>query len=736
MNQLFILIALLLALCGTGTARAAGSVTQVSGATATLLALKTGWDKPARTFKPHTRWWWPGNALTPADITWQLEQMEAQGMGGVEIMSAWKMYERGNVDYLSPEYLALVKHAVAEGKRLDLDVAITFSPGWSFGGPWVAKEDQSKVLCCGSVAVEGGRAFTGALPQPEVKQHGRKKAMELSPPAEPGTLVAVVAGKISGDDALDGDSLTVLTRQVVDGKLQWDAPPGKWRLMAFWLKYTGQECQAQNAQPPAMVIDHLNKGAVQRYCDYLGDVFYQAVGKDFGTTVDSLFCDSFEIHPLPGSLLWSTDTLAGFAKDQGYDLTPYLPALWFDIGPKTPRVRYDLGKFLNHLGLETVFKTFNDWCDAHHTQARIQPHYRFTEELVQGAGATARPETEVTTARFEPVADPRKATASGARFYGRDIVSAEAYTFIHPARYRTDLQDLKIATDAFLRDGITQFYNHGYFASPEMHVAPSRDMPWANRISHWNTWWPYYHHVAAYVARSSFLLRQGRLLADILIYSPQATAWSERALWESDRRVLPYGNLAKTLVANGYDFDIVNDDLLQHRAQFRDGGVTINGYSYRLLILPRATVVPVATMRAIRDFAKAGGTVVALDELPSAAAGLQESEANDRELKQLVSGLFGTNSAGQAGAVFLPEYKVARTPFSPARQPYAVTAPLTDTQRQLLAALNRVAPPDFMLAGRVQSDGLTFVHKRVDDVDVYFVCNLAPTRIATRSRSA
>jgi hypothetical protein len=69
------------------------------------------------------------------------------------------------------------------------------------------------------------------------------------------------------------------------------------------------------------------------------------------------------------------------------------------------------------------------------------------------------------------VADPRKATASGARFYGRDIVSAEAYTFIHPARYRTDLQDLKMANDVFLRDGVTQFYNHGYLGSPEMRVA-------------------------------------------------------------------------------------------------------------------------------------------------------------------------------------------------------------------------------------------------------------------------
>jgi len=693
--------------------------------------LKAGWEQPARTYKPHTRWWWPGNVLTKGDITWQLEQMAAQGMGGVEICSTWKMYEKGNVEYLTPEFLELLKHAVAEGKRLDLDVAITFSPGWTFGGAWVPKADQSKVLCMGGKALAGGQHFSGALPEYVAQSGVPKKARRAS--AEPAKLVAVVAGRITGENQLDPDSLTVLTPQVKPGSsnLEWDMPPGQWRLMAFWLKFTGQENQAQSFQPPPMVLDHLSKGAVQRYCDHLGGAFAQAFGDQFGSTVDSFFCDSFEVESLPGSLLWSDDTLAGFEKHSGYDFTKYLPALWCDLGAPTPRVRYDLGRYLSDLGLDTMFKTFNDWCDAHHVQARIQPHYRFTEELVQGAGSTARPETEVTTERFEPVADPHKATASGARFYGRNIVSAEAYTFIHPARYRTDLQDLKIATDAFLRDGVTQFYNHGYLGSPEMHVAPNRDMPWANRISHWNTWWDYYHYLTAYVARCCYVLRQGRLVSDVLIYSPQATAWSERALWENDRRVLPYGNLAKTLVANGYDFDIVNDDLLQHRAQFGNGGVAINGYPYRVMILPCATVISIETMRAIREFVKAGGTVIALEELPQAAVGLKNHEANDRELKQIVGGLFGANSAGQASGVFLPEYKLARTPFNPMRQPYSTTPPLTGPQRQLLAALNRVTPPDFALAGSAQSDGLTFIHKRVEDVDVYFVCNLEPTPIAT-----
>lgn len=690
----------------------------------TLQRLQAGWQKPARTYRPHTRWWWPGNALTKADITFQLEQMAAQGMGGVEIMTAFQMYEKGNAEYLSPAHLELLKFAVAEAKRLDLEVAITFGPGWSFGGPWVTPEDQSQALCMDSMVLTNGSHFSGELPASEARP--RRKNLK----GDAGQLVGVVAAKITRQGQLDANSLTVLTEKIRPGteSLDWNVPPGQWRLMAFWLKRTGQENQAYSGPQPSMVIDHLNQGALQRYCDHLGGVFENTIGADFGSTVDSFFCDSFEVSSLPNGLLWSTDTLANFEKHTGYDFTKYLPAIWYDIGPQTSRVRYDLGNFLSDLGLQTTFKTFNDWCDAHQVQARIQPHYRFTEELVQGAGATARPECEVTTTRFEPTADPRKAEASGARFYGRDILSAEAYTFIHPDRYRTSLQDMKIATDAFLRDGITQFYNHGYFASPEMHVAPSRDMPWASRISHWNTWWNYYHCLTEYISRCGFLLRQGRLAADVLIYSPQATAWSERALWGNDRRTMPYGDLAKTLVANGYDFDIVNDDLLEHHATFGDGKFDINGYAYRVLLLPNATVMPIETARAIQAFVKAGGTVIALDRLPSEAAGLKNSARNDRELKQIISELF----SGKTGSTFLPEYKIKTPPFEPTRQqPFRPTPPLTEPQRKLLAAIELVTPPDFALAGRVQSDGLTFIHKKVADLDVYFVCNLEPKRVST-----
>ncbi len=691
--------------------------------------LKTGWEHPSRSYKSHTRWWWPGNAVNKAEITWQLEQMAEQGFGGVEIMSAWRMYEKGNTDYLSEEFLEKMKHAVAEGKRLDMDVAITFSPGWSFGGPWVKKEDQSKVLLMASQVLDGGTDFTGKLPVPEIEANQHSVHASKTPEK----LEAVVAARVAGKNKLDGETLVDLTGMVdqTTGALNWNVPAGKWRLMSFWLAYTGQTCQAQNEDPPSMVIDHMDKGAVERYCNYLGNIFYELVGEDFGTTVDSFFCDSFEIHPLPGSLLWSWETTAGFKDHAGYDLTPYLPAIWFDIGPDTGRIRYDLQNYLHEQGLDALYETYGDWCRQHNIQDRIQPHYRFTPEIVQSAGSISRPETEVTTARFEPVADPRKATVSGAAFYGDKFVSAESYTFIHPARYRTDLMDLKIATDAFLRDGISQFYNHGYFASPEKHVAPGRDMPWANRISHWNTWWEHYNHFADYVARSCYLLRQGDLVADVLIYSPQATAWSENALWGTNRRVMRYGNLAKTLVANGYDFDILNDDLMQNQAIFKNGRITINGLTRRVIILPEATVFPIESMRQIEAFVEDGGTVIALGKLPARAAGLNDFKNKDKELNQIVKRVFSMNPGRKGKGIFIPGYEIDRKPFNPQRKPPEPTAPLTVDQRTLLKELNSVVVRDFALAGNLQSDGLTHIHKKIGKLDVYFVTNLQPKAIST-----
>ena len=80
--------------------------------------LETGFSQPPAECRPHTRWWWMGNALTREDIAWQLDQMHAQGIGGVEQITMPPVYEKGNHPYLSPEYFDLLLHAVEKAADL------------------------------------------------------------------------------------------------------------------------------------------------------------------------------------------------------------------------------------------------------------------------------------------------------------------------------------------------------------------------------------------------------------------------------------------------------------------------------------------------------------------------------------------------------------------------------------------------------------------------------------------
>ena len=699
--------------------------------------LRTGWLRPARSYRPHTRWWWPGGAVTKDGITWQLEQMRAQGMGGVEIMHAWRMYAKGNLPYLSTEWLEMARHAVRKARELDMEVAFTFGPGWSFGESRVPPEQRSKVLAPAWVDVTGPGIYDESPPRYLTPETVRPGKLETGPDED--QIVALLAAR-RREDGLNGNSITDLTPYLQDGRLRWPIPAGEWRVMAFRIKYTGQQNQAQNEEQTPWVVDHMSKKAVEAYCDRLGAIFVQAFGQEFGRTIDTFFCDSFEIHPLPNTLLWSNDTLAGFQRNQGYSLTPLLPAIWWDIGEKTPKIRYDVNEYLHQVGLEATFRTFVDWCARHNAQARIQPHYRFTEELIEGAGTATRPETEVTTVRFEVVTDPRKATAAGAHLYGREIVSAEAYTFIHHEHYMTTLEEMKIAADAFLRDGVTQFYDCGYLYSPEMEVAPSRDLPWANGISHWNTWWKHYHHLTQYNSRCCFLLRQGRFAGDVLLYSPQATVWTQKVLFGSERRVMPYGNLGKTLVANGYDFDLINDDVLRNRARIGNGRIQVRDLEYRVVILPKIQALPLATLEFLAKFVRMGGELVALHELPSSSVGLRGADANDRRVREIVQELFvsGVRGPGAGRAWYLPEYQVGESVFGPGPEHYKPTAPLSAAQLRLLDILRQSVAQDFALEGNVQSDGLTFIHRKAGELDIYFVTNLQPkpSRTAARFRVA
>ncbi|GMV92353.1 MAG: hypothetical protein AMXMBFR82_21310 [Candidatus Hydrogenedentota bacterium] len=684
-------------------------------------SMRAAFGDPPVSCRPHTRWWWMGNALSKDDITWQLEQMRAHGIGGVEQISMQEVYEKGNHPYLSPEYLELLRHAVDEAERLGMEFSLNFGgPGWIFGGDFVPQEERNQNLLASSFDIEGGKQIEGPLS--EVAALNPRDARSRPDIKPDDRLVAVVAGELREGSIVES-SLTVLTDHTDGRTLRWDVPEGTWRIMAFWLTYVDE----------GTVVDHLNEAAMTRYFDHVGSALESAVGDAFGTTIESMFSDSFEVPIHRNGIYWNQHLLEKFREFQGYDLTPYLPALWWKVDDVSPKIRYDVNEFLHHTGIEAFFIPMLAWCAEHNVKARIQP-YGFVTDNIEGAGIADLPEMEISAGEkdavpwFDTRIGPKKYVASGAHLYGRNIVTVEAYTYQHWEPYRATLEELKIASDIFLRSGANKFYNHGYTGIPERGIAPTRGFYAAIHISHDNVWWPYYPKLSEYLSRCCYLLRQGAFTSDVAIYSPLANQWALDALnarrWTRD---FDWGELGHLLIANGYDFDLINDDVFQNRTAFEGEALRVGENAYRFLILPNIESMPLESLERVREYVEQGGTVIALERTPQFSTGFQEHRANDEAVRKLAGELFA-DSRGRlddgcrefgAGRTYLLRTVIDRSDVLD-RQSSALD-PFLKVLRKHLAPDFGI---DFVRMAWRDNPGLTFVHRRDGERDIYFVTNV------------
>jgi hypothetical protein len=106
------------------------------------------WPPIGREQKPWTRWWWPGSAVDPENLTAQLRAIAQDGLGGVEITPIYgaKGAEARFIPFLSPKYMDMLRFTVDEARVLDLGVDMATGTGWPFGGPWVGPADVEQKL--------------------------------------------------------------------------------------------------------------------------------------------------------------------------------------------------------------------------------------------------------------------------------------------------------------------------------------------------------------------------------------------------------------------------------------------------------------------------------------------------------------------------------------------------------------------------------------------------------------
>ena len=389
---------------------------------------------------------------------------------------------------------------------------------------------------------------------------------------------------------------------------------------------------------------------------------------------------------------WTEILYDEFKKRRGYDLHPYIYALWGKIQGMTEQVRYDYQKTMAELTVENFFEELTAWSHEKGALSRIQAHGTWGDVL-KAYGAADIPEGETFSAfdRYEVNTIHRKLAVSAGHVYHKPVISNESFTWLRFPRFVVSLENIKAAADSIFLDGINQIVNHGYSYSHPVEAKETMLAFYASsNINHTNTWWKDYPKVSRYINRVCDFMQRGHMVVNMAVYLPQHDIWAETPLADTHMCMKLDERLESACINGihkaGFWFDYVNDEVLEH---WED-------YGYDTLLLIECDRIPVKTMERIESFAESGNTVIAANRLPHKSCGLKAYKENSQKVQEI-------------GNRMLEKKQVT------------VTA---DKFQSLVEEISKKKVPDVKIQNH--SDVIGYVHRKDEGEDIYFISNISP----------
>jgi hypothetical protein len=104
---------------------------------ASVAELQRGFAQPPDDARMMVRWWWFGPAVTKAELEREMRLMKEGGIGGFEVQATYPLQLEGNLRYLSPGFLEMLRFTGEKAKELGLRLDLTLGSGWPYGGPHI-----------------------------------------------------------------------------------------------------------------------------------------------------------------------------------------------------------------------------------------------------------------------------------------------------------------------------------------------------------------------------------------------------------------------------------------------------------------------------------------------------------------------------------------------------------------------------------------------------------------------
>jgi len=462
-----------------------------------------------------------------------------------------------------------------------------------------------------------------------------------------------------------------------EGKLKATLPDGNWTIMRIGYTTTGAVNTPSSRDGQGLEVDKLSREAFKIHYDAFVGRVIRAAKPVAPNALQYVEIDSYEV----GGQNWSQGLDDIFKMEYKYDLIQFLPLFagrFVESAKASDAVLWDFRKLVSQLMVKNYFNYFTELCHKDGIKSYVEP-YGFGPFNNLDAGQMVDLPMGEFWMRREINAGQVSSPVSGARIYGKNVISAESFTAEQALNWKGHPALSKITGDIAWTYGINEFMFHRYAHQANTHVTPGMTMNrWGSHIDRTQTWWK--NAGAAwfkYIARGSFLLRQGVPVSDLLVYVGEGSPNS--VFGRKD---------FKPAIPTTINFDNVNTDVLINRIKVQNGKLVLpEGTSYKALVLRNSERLSLNTLKRLNELAEQN--VLIIGPKPVEMVGYLVSKEQINEFNLLTARIWAKKTT------------------------------CTDFDWAKIYAENTI-PIDLKIGSRTD---ITYVHRKTAKEDIYFFYN-------------